>query len=79
MSLRQQPKRLLYTIATGVTVALLFFQFLNSSAQQGWAPSRRGRRMADIQNTTLGVSRIPLSYHLRFSRVIRSVVARTFT
>ncbi len=64
MSLRQPPKRLLYSIATAVTVAVLFFQFLTSSAQQAWASSGGGRRMVDIQNTTLGVSCILLSYHV---------------
>ncbi|KAK4155737.1 glycosyltransferase [Chaetomidium leptoderma] len=66
MHLRQPPRRVLYAVGATFIVALLFFQFHSpDSARLGqprWASSasssRGGRRIRDIQNTTLGFEKI---------------------
>lgn len=64
MALRQQPKRMVYAVVGAtLTLAVLFLQLRAPSAPQPhlglarWAAG--GPLMADIQNTTLGVSLPP--------------------
>lgn len=64
--LRPPSRRVLYAVGAAFTVVVLLFQFHSSSArrspqqldEQRWASSRGGHLMGDIQNATLGVSRV---------------------